>query len=383
LPSRAFCAKIFGRKGVSAVEGEFSVFRIPGRTELGGDHTEQQGGGVLAAAVGRYMTARAKRTGDDRVTVRSEGFGECSFDLSETGPEFARPGTFDALARGVCDSFLESGNSFGGFEAEVSSEIPAGAGLASSAAFGVLIGSVISGLYFGEEVPPEHLAAFAERAETLFFGGPGGKMDALACAAGCVVSADFQNPYAPRCERVDCDFSKSGYTLVMADSGTRHGDPAREDASLARDMRAVAQALECGRLCEAEPAEFFAQAPVIRDRFGERAMLRAWHYFSETQRAQDEAEALRQGDFEEFLRLFRESAESSERLLRDDVPEREPERGPGRAILTARELLGGDGAARARGDAGAAQCFVKDGRAESFIAEMELRGFPCMVLHIL
>lgn len=367
------------------MEGEFSVFRIPGGIELCGGHTERQGGGALLAAVDRYMTAKAKKTGDDRVTVRSEEFGECSFDLSQTGAEFARPGTFDALARGVCDSFLESGNPFGGFEAEVSSEIPAGTGLSRSAAFGVLIGAVISGLYFGEEAPPEHLAAFGERAEKLFFGGPGGKADPLACAAGCVVLTDFQNPCAPRCERVDCDFSKSGYTLVMADSGALYDAPEEERASVARDMRTAARALGCESLCELEPAEFFAQAPVIRDRFGERVMLRAWHYFFETQRAEDEAEALRRGDFEEFLRLFRESAESAERLLKNAASEREPERRLEQTILTARELLGTEGAVRAQGGgfAGAAACFVRDGRAEEFIAGMERRGFPCAVLRIL
>lgn len=367
------------------MEEEISVYRVPGRTELGGSHTDHQGGSVLAAAVDRWMTAKAKKTGDDRVTVRSEGFRECSFDLSETGAEFAKPGTFDALVRGVCDSFLESGNSFGGFEAEVTSEIPTGKGLASSAAFEVLIGTIISGLYFGEEVPPEHLAVFGRRAENLFFGKPCGLMDQLACAAGCVVSANFRNPYMPQCERVGYDFSRSGYTLVMADSGAIHGGLTEDYAAIPRDMCAVARALECERLCDAEPAEFFAQAPVIRDRFGERVMLRAWHYFSETQRAEDEADALRRGDFEEFLRLFRESAESSEQLLKNIVSEHEPERRLEKAILTARSLLGEDGAVRVHGGgfAGAAQCFVKNERAESFIGEMKQRGFPCMTLHIL
>ncbi len=367
------------------MEGETFVFRVPGRTELGGNHTDHQGGSVLAAAIDRYAAAAAKKTGDDRVTVRSEGFGECSFDLSETGQEFAEPGTFGALVRGVCDSFLESGNSFGGFEAEVTSEIPVGAGLSSSAAFEVLIGTVISGLYFGEEVPPEHLAAFGRRAENLFFGKPCGMMDQLACAAGCVISANFRNPYAPQCERVDYDFARSGYTLVMADSGVGHCDLTEDYAAIPRDMCAAARALECERLCDAEPAEFFAQVPVIRDRFGERVMQRAWHYFFETQRAEDEAEALRCGDFEEFLRLFRESAGSSEQLLKNIVSEREPEHRLEKTILTARELLGEDGAVRVHGGgfAGAAQCFVKNERAGGFIAEMERRGFPCVILHIL
>ena len=367
------------------MEDEISIYRVPGRTELGGNHTDHQGGSVLAAAIDRWVTAKAKKTGDDRITVRSEGFGECSFDLSETGAEFAKPGTVDALVRGVCDSFLESGNSFGGFEAEITSEVPAGKGLASSAAFEVLIGTVIGGLYFGEEVPPEHLAIFGRRAENVFFGKPSGLMDQLACAAGCVISANFQNPYLPQCERVDYDFSRSGYTLVMADSGAGHCDLTEDYAAIPQDMCTAARALECERLCEVEPAEFFAQAPVIRDRFGERVMLRASHYFFETQRAEDEADALRRGDFEEFLRLFRESAESSEQFLKNIVSEHEPENRLEKAIITARELLGEDGAVRVHGGgfAGAAQCFVKNERAGSFAAEMEQRGFPCMTLHIL
>ena len=354
-------------------------FFVPGRTELGGNHTDHQGGCVLGAGVSLGMTAAARRTDTDLIRINSEGFGSFELELGDFDPRPEEAGSPMALIRGVCGSFIESGNVFGGFDADISSEIPAGSGLSSSAAFEVLIGKIISGLYFGSTVPPLRLAQFGQRAENEFFGKPCGLLDQLVCALGGVVFANFADPENPEFRRVDFDFSKTGYRLGIIDCGAGHQNLTGDYAKIALDMGLVAQSLGHERLCEAEEAEFLAQFPILRDKFGERPVFRALHFFDETRRAREEAEALDREDFSEFLRLFRESAESSENYLKNIVSENEPNRLLEKCIRRAREILGGSAAVRVHGGgfAGTAQAFVPAETAGRFAAEMESSGFRC------
>lgn len=358
--------------------GEF--FFVPGRTELGGNHTDHQGGCVLGAGVSLGMTAEALRTDTDLIRIESDGFGSFELELGDFDPRPEEKGSPMALIRGVCGSFIESGNVFGGFEAEISSEIPAGSGLSSSAAFEVLIGKIISGLYFGNTVPPLRIAQFGQRAENVYFGKPCGLMDQLICALGGVVFADFSELQNPEFHQVNYDFSASGHSLAIIDCGAGHADLTADYAAITRDMGLVAQSLGHERLCEAEEAEFLAQFPILRQKFGEGPVLRALHYFDETRRAGEEAEALERGDFGEFLRLYRESAESSETYLRNIVSENEPGQLLKKAIDRARDILGGSGGVRVHGGgfAGTAQAFVPAEMAGHFAAEMEKAGFRCL-----
>lgn len=356
------------------------IFFVPGRTELGGNHTDHQGGCVLGAGVSLGMSAKAVPTNTDLIRIESEGFGRFEMDLGDTAPREEERGKPLALVRGVCECFLQSGNVFGGFDAYISSEIPPGGGLSSSAAFEVLIGKIISGLYFGDTVPPLRLAQFGQRAENEYFGKPCGLMDQLICALGGVVFADFSDAENPKFCRVNCDFSSSGYSLAIIDCGAGHADLTADYAAIPRDMGLIARSLGHGRLCEAEEAEFLAQLPILRQKYGEGPVLRALHYFDETRRAGEEAEALERGDFEEFLRLYRASAESSENYLRNIVSENEPKQLLKKAIDLARSILGGSGGVRVHGGgfAGTAQALVPAKMSEHFADEMEKAGFGCL-----
>ena len=358
--------------------GEF--FFVPGRTELGGNHTDHQGGCVLGAGVSLGMTAEALRTNTDFIRIESDGFGRFEVDIGDTSPREEERGRPEALLRGVCEFFLQSGNVFGGFDAHVSSEIPPGSGLSSSAAFEVLMGKIISGLYFGGTVPLLRLAQFGQRAENIYFGKPCGLMDQLICALGGVVFADFSDLQNPKFHQVNYDFSASGHSLAIIDCGAGHADLTADYAAIAGDMGLVAQSLGHERLCEVEEAEFLAQFPILRRQYGEGPVLRALHYFDETRRAGEEAEALERGDFGEFLRLYRESAESSENYLRNIVSENEPRQLLKKAIDCARDILGGSGGVRVHGGgfAGTAQAFVPAEMAGHFRTEMEKAGFRCL-----
>ncbi len=361
-------------------EMEEQYFFTSGRTELGGNHTDHQGGCVLGAGVSLGMTAAAKRNGTDLVRVCSDGFGEIEIDIGETSPRPEEAGTSASLVRGVCDCFLQSGNAFGGFDAHISSEIPVGSGLSSSAAFEVLIGKIISGLYFENTIPPLRLAQFGQRAENEFFGKPCGLMDQLICSVGGVVFADFSDPELPEFHQISYDFSSCGYRLAIIESGADHSHLTGDYAKIPKDMCLIAQSLGHRVLSEADEAEFLSQFPILREKYGEVPSFRAFHYFEETRRAKEEAEALTRGDFIRFLGLFRESAESSEKYLKNVVSENEPEHRLKKAIDLAREILGGDAAVRVHGGgfAGTAQAFVPEEAVDRFTLRMENAGFHCI-----
>lgn len=357
---------------------------VPGRTELGGNHTDHQGGCVLGAGVSFGMTALAAPNKTDTVTVHSAGFGEFSVDIGDTEPRPEEAGTPAALLRGVCAGFIESGNIFGGFDADVESEIPPGSGLSSSAAFEVLLGSIINRLFFGGSVPPEFIAVNGKKAENDYFKKPCGLMDQLICALGGIVFADFADPENPQYRRINYDFAKSGYALAIIECGAGHADLTEDYARIPRDMRLIAGDLGYERLSEATAAEFYSVFPILRKKYGDRPTFRALHFFEETRRAAEEADALSAGNFDEFLRLYRESAESSENYLQNIISENEPEHRLQKAIFAAREILAGEGAVRVHGGgfAGTAQAIVPAGEYTKFENELRSRGFKCARLDI-
>lgn len=363
---------------------EMSFF-VPGRTELGGNHTDHQGGCILGGALSLGISALAHRNGTDTVHIESKGFGVCDVEIGDTEPRPEEKGSFSAFVRGVLDTFLESGNVFGGFDAMIESEIPVGSGLSSSAAFSVLIGKIVSGLFFEDTVPELFLAQAAKRAENDFFGKPCGLMDPLICAVGQTVFADFANEHAPFYKPVSFDFSSLSYRMALIDSGSSHENLTADYAAIPREMHLIAGELGHELLSEADAAEFYAVFPILRQKYGDRPAFRAHHFFSETARAQEEAKALEDGDFEYFLTLFRESAESSETYLQNIVSPNEPEKRLLKAIETARELLHGEGGVRVHGGgfAGMAQAFVPAEKADAFAEKMAAAGFPCLFPELL
>jgi galactokinase len=322
---------------------------VPGRTELAGNHTDHQGGRVLAAAVDLYIRAEAETTAEQTAILRSDGFGEMRIDLGDLRPEASRPGTAEALARGTFAYLKQQGYVLGGFRAEITSQIPAGAGLSSSAAFGVLAGRLVSELFNGGEIPPVTQALAAQYGENAHFGKPCGLMDECACALGGVSYLDFRDP-TPRVETIESRLFAPQWRLCTVATGGSHRDLTVEYAAIPAEMKAVAAFLGKTRLRDAAEGDFLAAMPEVRRACGDRAALRALHFFEEDRRVPEMADALRRGDAEAYLRLMDASGRSSAEMLQNSFALSDPENQPiPLALALCRRALEGEGAARVHG----------------------------------
>ena len=362
------------------------VFSAPGRTELGGNHTDHQLGRVLAGAVSLDSRAAVAPTDRREIRVLSEGYPLCVISLDALFPREEEKGRTAALVRGVAAGIKEAGLEPRGFDAYVQSRVLPGSGLSSSAAFEVLMGTVLNGLC-GGKLDPVAIARIGQRAENLFFGKPCGLMDQTASAVGNIVAIDFENPEAPRVEPVDFDFSACGHALCIIDSGADHADLTDEYAAIPGELAAVCRALGKERLRQVSEAEFYARLPALRAAAGDRALLRAMHVFEENRRVDAQVAALRAGDFPAFLALVKQSGRSSWQYLQNVVPTgaiRHQELGL--ALALTERLLGGRGACRVHGGgfAGTLQAFVPLDMLEGFQEELEavLGKGKCHVLSI-
>lgn len=356
----------------------------PGRTELAGNHTDHHRGRVLAAAVELDTVAAAARRQDGRIVLRSEGFGQASeVDLREgLEPVEGERGTTSALARGVVAAFAKRGLCVGGFDAWVASDVPVGAGLSSSAAIEVLLGTVLSGLYNDGAIAAPTLACVGQEAENRHFGKPCGLMDQMACALGGVVAIDFEHPAAPRAAQIPLDLSRFGHRLAVVDTGGSHVDLAEDYAAIPGEMRAVAGLFGREALRGLTAQALQAQAPAIRRALGDRALLRSLHFVWEDARAAEQVDALQQGDFACFLGLVRASGNSSMRWLQNVIPAGAvADQGMALALALTEAFLQGRGACRVHGGgfAGAIQVWLPDGCEDAYIALLEpIFGSGCV-----
>ena len=322
---------------------------VPGRTELAGNHTDHQGGRVLAAAVDLFLRAEAETTDESIVVLHSQGFGELRIDLADLSPAASEPGTAEALARGTLEYLRREGYDLGGFRADVASQIPAGAGLSSSAAFGVLVGKLASELYNGGGIPPVTLALAAQYGENAHFGKPCGLMDECACALGGVSFLDFKDP-VPLVETIESRLFAPEWRLLTVATGGSHRDLTAEYAAIPAEMKAVAAHFGQSRLRDVAEADFLAALSEVRRACGDRAALRALHFFEEDRRVPQMAEALRKGEAEAYLRLMDASGRSSAELLQNSFALTDPENQPiPLALALCRRALAGGGAARVHG----------------------------------
>ena len=322
---------------------------VPGRTELAGNHTDHQGGHVLAAAVNLLIRGSVQADAARQVLLRSAGFGLLRVDLKELDAAFSKPGTGEALVRGVLEYLSGEGWEIGGFSGELVSDIPPGAGLSSSAAFSVWIGKTVSELYNGGNIPPMALALAARYAENIHFGKPCGLMDQCACAFGGVTAMSFHEPL-PDVRPLNADLKKLGYALCVVQTGGNHRDLTEDYAQIPREMGAVAACFGTARLSDVKEAEFRAVIPELRRRAGDRAVLRAMHYFTEDRRAQEMAQALETGDISAYLAGMDASGRSSAELLQNSFSPADPRsQGISLALALSREILSSHGAARVHG----------------------------------
>ena len=355
-------------------DAEPSVWSAPGRTELGGNHTDHQHGRVLAAAVDMDMLAAAAPNGERLVRVKSEGYEMFTLSLDELAPIEAEQGTTAALVRGVCAQAVERGYAVGGFNAYVSSRVMQGSGLSSSAAFEVLIGAVVNGLFCGDSLTATDLAIMGQKAENLWFGKPCGLMDQMASAWGGVIEIDFADPSAPTVTPVDFDFASTGHRLCMVDLRSDHANLTAEYAAIPEELRKVSAFFGKEVLREVDEEEFSAAIHALRREAGDRAVLRAMHVFEENRRVPEEAAALRDGDFERFLALVRASGLSSWLYLQNVVVSGAVrDQAAALALALCRKVLGARGACRIHGGGfgGTVQAFVPDDLLEPFRTQIE------------
>jgi galactokinase len=328
---------------------------------------------VLAAAVDLDVIGAAAPTADQTIVVESEGYPRQVIHLDDLTQVEAERFTAAALTRGVAARLREAGRRVGGFRACISSAVLKGSGLSSSASYEVQIASILNRLYNRGEVPGMEMAQAARYAENVYFGKPCGLMDQTTCALGGFVTIDFKDAALPRVEKVGFDLAASGYSLVIVDTGGSHADLHDEYAGVEGEMKGLARALGCSVLRELTRERVLAEVPALRGRVGDRAILRALHFFDDNRRVGEQVAALQAGDTARFLGLVVESGNSSWMLCQNCYPAQNVrEQGIPVALSVSRALLEGRGAWRVHGGgfAGTIQAFVPSGLLASYVAEM-------------
>ena len=371
---------------IDAFESAFGVvepaalFSAPGRSEIGGNHTDHQLGRVLAAAVTMDTRAVVAPRADNIVRIHSQGYTPLCVSLDNLAPELQEQNESSALVRGIAERLAQTGRNIGGFDAVTASDVPKGSGLSSSAAFSILVATIFSELYNDGQISPVEQALVSKYAENKHFGKPSGLMDQLACAVGGFVAIDFQAPEEPKIEQIDCDLSALGYAICIVNCGGSHADLTPEYAAVTQEMGGVARYFGKTVLREVDEQEFYASLGQLRTVVSDRALLRAMHFFGDNARVPLQAEALRNRDIEAFRRLMNESGRSSFMLLQNVCPTNAAERGLALALALSERTLADTGAWRVHGGgfAGTIQALVPLDRVEAYQAEMErVFGIGC------
>ena len=377
----------FGRVFAPSEQMSVGLFSAPGRTEIGGNHTDHQHGHVLCAGVDLDTLACAAPNGTNVIRIQSEGYPTLAVELNDLLPRAEEEGTSAALVRGVAAKLTQMGYTIGGFDACMTSDVLSGSGLSSSAAYEVLIGIILNRLFCGGQLDAIEIAKIGQYAENVYFGKPCGLMDQMASSVGGVVSIDFTDTAKPVVERVEYDFLQAGHALCIIDTGSCHADLTEDYAEIPREMGAVAAYFGKAHLRQVSREQFEESIGSLRRVYGDRAVLRAMHFYDDDARAVQEAECLRKGDFDGFLALVNESGLSSALLLQNIYTCNEPkQQAVSLALAVGRRLLNGTGAIRVHGGgfAGTIQAFVPTDRLETFRAGMEqlLGEGSCFVLGI-
>ena len=359
----------------------------PGRTEIGGNHTDHQHGRVLCGSVDLDTLACAAPNGTNVIRVISEGYPAVEVSLDSLLPREAEQNTSAALVRGVAAKLTELGYPLLGFDAYAVSNVIAGAGLSSSASFEVLLGNIFNHFFCDGKLDPITIAKVGQYAENVYFNKPCGLMDQMGSSVGGAVAIDFADPANPIVEPVDYDFSQSGHALCIVDTGSCHADLTDDYADITKEMGVVAAHFGKKFLREVELQEFRAAIPALREECGDRAVLRAMHYYDDDRRAAKEATALHDGDFDSFLTLVNESGLSSQLLLQNIWSPGSPqEQAVAVSLAVGKKLLDGQGAIRVHGGgfAGTIQAWVPNALLDSFRSGMDalLGQGMCHVLRI-
>ena len=368
-------------------QAQIGLYSAPGRTEIGGNHTDHQYGCVLAASVNLDAIAAAAENGTDRIRFYSEGYGMIEADLSVLDPVDAEKESTLALIRGMAALAAGKGYPVKGFDVYCTSNVLGGSGLSSSAAFETLLGVIINDMFCGNVFDAVEIAKMGQITENQYFGKPSGLMDQSASSVGGVVAIDFGDPENPKVEKINLDLAAEGYALCIIDSKSSHADLTDAYAGIPREMKAVAATFGKTHLRGITKEDLISHTASIRKACGDRAFLRAIHFVLDNERAQKEAAALQSGDFDKFLKLVKASGESSYMYLQNISVEGAVEnQAVGVALSLCDVLLDGRGAFRVHGGgfAGTVQAFVPLDMLDSFKSTVESAIAPgcCHVLSI-
>ncbi|MCK5906359.1 MAG: hypothetical protein KAG37_02145, partial [Flavobacteriales bacterium] len=351
------------------------VFSSPGRTEVGGNHTDHQLGRVLAGAVNLDNIAVATKNNTDTIKITSEGYPEFEVDLNDLIIDESKFSTSTSLVKGIAFRLKDLGYKIGGFDAVIEGRVPEGSGLSSSASFEVLIGAIFSHLFNDGTLDPVENAKIGQWSENNFFGKPCGLMDQTACSVGGFITIDFKNPANPIVKALDFDFAETGYSLVITDTGGSHASLDSEYALLPGEMKNVAKALGEEVLRPISLEQVVDSIPKIREQVGDRAILRAIHFQVENSRVVEEVEALESKDFQKFLGLVIDSGNSSYMYnqniyaqTKENFDSNMSEQGVALGLALSELVLKGYGAWRVHGGgfAGTIQAFVPNNKLEEY-----------------
>jgi len=366
---------------------DIHIFSAPGRSEIGGNHTDHQHGCALAAAINLDAVAVTAFHDDGVIRIFSEGYSMSEVSLSDLSVHEEEKGKSIGIIRGIAARFTEMGVPIGGFDAYTVSDVLSGSGLSSSAAFETLIGTIIDIHYNEGKAGAIHIAKIGQYAENVYFGKGSGLLDQMVCSVGGFVFLDFRDTEDPVVEKHSFDFAAAGYDLCITDTKGSHSDLTDDYVAVPSEMKEAAAYFGKPYLREVDEEAFFAAIPALHGRISDRAILRAMHFFSENRRAIQEAEALERGDLAGFFDLYRRSADSSANLLQNLYSAKKPlEQGIPLALAVSRALLGENANTRVHGGgfAGTIQAFVPLDKTDAYRQKMDdLFGEgSCYVLRI-
>ncbi len=358
-------------------ESDLHLISTPGRTEIGGNHTDHNHGRVLAASVNLDSIAVVSKSVSNSVTMISEGYSQpfiVNLDqLEKVGNEQE---TTSALIRGIAARFKQSGFHIGGFNACVTSDVLPGSGLSSSASIEVLIGTIFNYLFNNGKISPQTIAIIGQYAENEYFGKPCGLMDQTTCAVGGIVTIDFKNPKEPVVKKVKFDFSSQNYSLLVVDTGGNHADLTDDYASIPREMKSVGRKFGVEVCREINYDNLIQKIKALRPEVGDRAILRVIHFLDDNARVAEQVEALERGDFQKFLLLVNESGNSSFKWLQNIYTVKNvQEQGVALALAITEKYISeiGEGACRVHGGgfAGTVQVFLPNAAVSDYIKLIE------------
>ena len=374
---------------IYGTDRDAALYSVAGRSELSGNHTDHNLGCVIAASIDLDIIAVAAPNDENIIRVKSEGFDEDVIDLDTfTAPRANPEGHSDELVAGMAAGFRKEGYRVGGFDAYTTSNVLKGSGISSSAAFEDMIGNILNHIYNDGKVDNVEIAKLAQYAENTFFGKPCGLMDQMACGVGGIIAIDFADPSNPVIEKVDFDITAAGYNLCIVNTGGNHADLTDDYASVPAEMKSVAAALGKKVLRELDEKDVIAAIPTLRGTVGDRAILRALHFFAENRRVAAQKAALTSGDLDAFFDGVIASGRSSFCYLQNVYTCKNlSEQGLSLALCLAENALAGKKAAwrvHGGGFAGTIQAFVPTAEVEGFRRAMDaaLGEGRCMVLRI-